>query len=190
MSQPAAGGTPPLTTPHGIPWRWGVSEAEVARHYGLDDLARPGDLRLARGIDVDASPEVVFAWLGNLRVAPYSYDWLDNFGRRSPRKLRTNLPPLACGQRVMTIFTALDVVPGQELTLGMRQGAGLRLFGQVLVTYAVRPTATGSRLLAVLRLQRGRGGRFADLRRHALAWGDLLMMAKQLRTLRDLAERT
>lgn len=190
MSQPAAGGTPPPTTPHGIPWRWGVSEAEVARHYGCDDLARTGDLRLARGIDVAADPEVVFAWLGNLRVAPYSYDWLDNLGRRSPRRLRTDLPPLASGQRVMTIFSALDVVPGQELTLGLRQGAGLRLFGQVLVTYAVRPTGTGSRLLAVLRLQRGRAGRLADLRRHALAWGDLLMMAKQLRTLRDLAERT
>lgn len=189
MSRPPAGATPPLTTPHGLPWRWGVSEADVAQHYGCDDLARPGDLRLARGIDVAADREVVFGWLGNLRVAPYSYDWLDNLGRRSPRALRTDLPPLATGQRVMTIFTALAVVPGRELTLGLRQGAGLRLFGQVLVTYAVRPTTTGSRLLAVLRLQQGRGGRLAGLRRRALAWGDLLMMAKQLRTLRDLAER-
>lgn len=174
--------------PRGVPWHWQVRAEEVEAAYGCDTLARPGDDRLLRAVDVAAPPEAVFAWLGNLRLAPYSYDWLDNLGRRSPRALRSDLPPLAAGQRVMTIFTVDDVVPGSELTIRLHPGPARALFGEVLVTYAVRRRASGSRLIAVLRLGQGRGGMLSRARRYALAWGDLLMMAKQLRTLAGLAE--
>lgn len=169
------------------PWIWGASAAERADRYACDGLSAPQDVRLLRAVSVDAAPEAVWSWLGNLRVAPYSYDWADNLGRRSPRRLRSDLPPLAVGQRVMTIFTAEHVEPGSDLSLRLHQGPGLALFGQVRVTYAVRPDGDGSRLVAVLRLAGG-GGPLGSLRRTLLAWGDLLMMRKQLLTLRDLAE--
>ena len=88
---------------------------------------------------MDASAATVFAWLGNLRVAPYSYDLLDNRGRRSPRRLRADLPPLAVGQRAVAIFDVLEVVEGEELTLATRGDAAERVFGPVTLTYAVRP---------------------------------------------------
>lgn len=173
----------------GLPWVWGATAHEVRERYGCDAGLRPGDDRLVRAITVDAEPEVVFDWLGNLRVAPYSYDWLDNLGRRSPRHLRDDLGPWQPGHRVMQIFEAEGVEEGRSVTIRMRPGPGRMLFGDVRVTYAVSALEPGgaSRLVAVLRF-RATGGTADAVRRRVLAWGDLLMMRKQLRTLRDLAQ--
>ncbi|MFK5582132.1 SRPBCC family protein [Serinicoccus sp. LYQ131] len=182
----------------GLPWVWGATPQEVAADYRCDQRARRrgGTARRAvRAVSVAASPGQVYAWLGNLRVAPYSYDWVDNAGRRSPRALRSDLGALETGQRVMTIFTAVHVVEGAELTLELRPGPARWVFGEVLVTYAVRPAGAGARLVAVLSLGPGSPaacsgwrGRLGTARQHLLAWGDLVMMRKQLQTLRDLAE--
>ena len=176
----------------GLPHVWGATDTEVATTWACDRLHPDATVRLVRAVDVDACAETVFAWLGNLRVAPYSYDLLDNRGRRSPRRLRTDLPPLAAGQRAVAIFDVLDVVEGEELTLATRGDAAERVFGPVTLTYAVRPGRVrdpgGSRLVAVVR-QGHAHGRLERARSLALAWGDLLMMRKQLLTLRDLAEQ-
>src|SRR5699024_530786 len=132
----------------------------------------------------------VFAWLGNLRVAPYSYDLVDNLGRRSPRRLMLpELGPLRRGQRVMYIFQVEHVTPGVDLTIRTRPGRTFGIFGDVWVTYAVTPDGAGSRLAAILRLGAG-DGPVNRLRRRFLGWGDLLMMRKQLHTFRELAEGT
>jgi hypothetical protein len=54
-------------------------------------------------VTVHASPAVV-RWLCQLRAAPYAYDWLDNWGKQSPRQLIPGLENLKLGQTVMTIF--------------------------------------------------------------------------------------
>lgn len=174
--------------PPSLPLRWGATVEEWGRTYHCDELAPPSSDRAIRAVSVAASCESTFAWLGNLRLAPYSYDLVDNFGRRSPRHLDSSLPPLAPGQRVMTIFEAVRVRPSEELTVRVL-GAGSRLFGDVIVTYAVRPAPTGSRLVAVLRFGQP-SGPVPGLRRALLGWGDLVMMRKQLLTLAERAVET
>ena len=44
-----------------------------------------------------APAEAVWPWVAQVRLAPYSYDWIDNRGRRSPRKL-AGLPEPRVGE--------------------------------------------------------------------------------------------
>ena len=136
-----------------------------------------------RAVDVAAPPATTFRWLCQLRVAPYSYDWIDNRGRRSPRELTPGLEDLAVGQRFM-IFELASFEPGREITLRTDS----RLFGEVFVTYRVSQGARGSRLLAKLLVRYPRS-RVRPIMRHLLPAGDLFMMRKQLLTLAALAER-
>ena len=171
-----------MSGPPGRPAAWGVRAEEWARELPGDELAGPGWVRLVRGASCAAPPERLWPWVCQLRVAPYSYDLLDNLGRRSPRTLTPGLTDLAVGQRIATAFRVVDFHAGGSVV--MRGPAG-GAFADVVIGYAVVPDAGGSRLLAVLRHPAHRGpGRLVD---RGLAWGDLLMMRKQLRTLTGLA---
>lgn len=89
----------------------------------------------------------------------------------------------------MYIFELISFEPGQHLTLRLlHRSRLLRLFGECALTYYLRDAAAGCRVLAkvVLRYPRGPVG---WLMRTVLPWGDLIMMRKQLITLRWLAER-
>lgn len=178
----------PFTFLGALPYVWGATPAEVAERYGCDELLPDSPDRLVRAVASAAPPPTLFRWLCQLRVAPYSYDLLDNYGRRSPEALVPGTEDLAVGQTVMTIFTLAAFVPGRELTLRMKCGRPTALFGDLAVSYAVRTVGTGSRLVAVLRCTEPPGP-IGGLRRRLLPWGDLVMMRKQLLTLAALAER-
>jgi hypothetical protein len=167
---------------------WGITAQERALPYSCDSQLPGAEDVYFRAVDVDAPPEVLFRWLCQLRVAPYSYGWIDNFGRRSPRRLIPGLERLAIGQRLMTIFDLVDFQADRHLTIRMRRG---RLtFGDVAVTYLVLPRAQGhSRLLAKVLVVHPRRALQHELNRRLLPWGDLLMMRRQLLTLKQLAER-
>lgn len=139
-----------------------------------DALCPSGGVQADRAISIDAPPRIVFAWLCQLRVAPYSYDILDNFGRRSPRRRDPELVHLEVGQRFMTLFALHSFVDDEHITLRAKG---------VAVTYAVRPEGAGSRLHARVWFAGPR------LFGRILALGDLVMMRKQLLTLKSLAEQ-
>ncbi|WP_208012472.1 SRPBCC family protein [Cellulomonas shaoxiangyii] len=170
---------------------WNVTPDERSATYRADELMAHAPGRWLRAVDVRAPAPAVFRRLCHLRAAPYSYDWVDNLGRRSPRGLLPWCEELEVGQRVMTIFTLESFVPDVEMTLVMRQGRPRTVFGDLAVTYRVEPSPCSpgdTRLVAALRVQ-DPPGPLPAARRAALARGDLLMMRKQLRTLGALAER-
>ena len=129
--------------------------------------------------------DVVFRWLCQLRVAPYSYDWIDNFGRESPQTLTPGLEHLAVGQRAMTFFDLVDLEPGRRLTLRSRGTT----FGVAVVTYAAVPVdAARSRI--VVKLMMRYPSVLRPIMRLVMPLGDLVMMRRQLLNLKALAERT
>ena len=164
---------------------WGSTPAERVARYPCDGLVDRPDGVLYRAVDVEAPAELVFRWLCQLRVAPYSYDWIDNLGRQSPRQLIDGLDDLEVGDRVATIFELVAFEPDRSLTIA----STTRLFGRVAGSYVVTPTGPGrSRLVVKLIFASPRGlyGWFAC---RLLPAGDLVMMRKQLLTLKQLAER-
>lgn len=163
---------------------WGTREEEIAAAWPCDARAQPSEVSYFRGIDVDAAPERVFRWLCQLKVAPYSYDWIDNLGRRSPRSLTPGAGALASGQRFMQIFRLAAFEEGRYLTLETRPS---RWTGQTLVTYQSLPRDGGTRLLARLRVVYP-APPLGWLGRIGLPLGDWIMMRKQLLTLKALAE--
>jgi len=116
---------------------------------------------------------------------PYSYDWIDNGGRQSPRQLIEGLDHLEIGQRFMTIFRLVSFEIGRSITLDSTSV----LFGRVTVTYRVQPVERNqSRLVVKLVFSAPPGPRGWVMER-ILPAGDLVMMRKQLLTLKALAER-
>lgn len=168
---------------------WGSTPDERARPWPCDGLVEGAELELFRAVDVDAPPEVTFRWLCQLREAPYSYDFLDHFGKKSPRRLTPGLDQLAIGQRVMRIFRLVKFEHGRHLTLRIDAPAGERLFGDLAVTYEVAPRGERTSRIAVKMAVKRPRTLLAGALGLLLPWGDLVMMRKQLLTLKRLAER-
>jgi hypothetical protein len=172
-----------------LAYHWGATPTERdSAHPGAAFATEPFEV-LVRAIDVEADRDVVFRWLCQLRVAPYSYDWLDNGGRRSPRTLTSGMDQLAVGQRVM-IGTIVAFDPGRSFTV-LSSAWSDRIFGgPIVLTYQVAAAAQatkGSRIVVYLAVTAQSAP--ARVRRALLAWGDLVMMRRQLLTLKRLAER-
>jgi hypothetical protein len=165
--------------------RWGATDEEIRDSWPGDELGPVPDRVLYRAVDVAAAPATVFRWLCQLRDAPYSYDWIDNYGRPSPRTLTPGLEDLSFGQVFCTIFRLAAFAPDDHIVLTSRTP----VFGDVVITYRVRPAAEGARLAVKLRI-RYPAGPLGWLGRLVLPAGDLVMMRKQLLTLAALAERT
>lgn len=159
---------------------WGATVEERRAALPCDGLLATARCRWDRAVDVDAPVALIYRWLCQLKLAPYSYDLLDNFGRRSPRELVAGTERLETGQRFMSIFSLASYTPDQHLTLRSRHAA---------VTYSVRDGPVASRLAVRVRFDPPGGRVGAVTLGLALAVGDLLMMRKQLLTLRGLAER-
>lgn len=131
----------------------------------------------------------LFRWLCQLRVAPYSYDWIDNGGRRSPQTRTPSLEKLALGHTVMRIFELRAFEPGRSLTVVNKTRRGPRqVFGEVWVSYVIHPVEEGVVWLVAKVLVRSPRGLLGWVMRALLPGGDLVMMRRQLLNLKRLAE--
>ena len=159
--------------------RWGVTESETLRSYPCDDLVASPALQAWRGVRVEAPAAMVWPWVAQVRLAPYSYDWIDNLGRQSPQRLCGLADPVAgepftAALRGHPAGRIVAVIPGEHLT-GEIMGA--------VMSYVLVPEGLTTRLLLKVFTRRGRA--MAPL----LSLGDLVMSRRQLLNLASLAEQ-
>ena len=158
---------------------WGIREGETSLPYGCDEFVAAPTLQAWRGVTVRATPDRVWPWVRQVRIAPYSYDWIDNLGRRSPRR-PLELPEPRVGDRFTTagrreLGRVLAVDPGRQLTA--------TIMGAVMSYLLVPAEPDATRLL--LKVVASPGRWLAP----ALSVGDLAMARRQLLNLKELAER-
>jgi hypothetical protein len=171
---------------------WGSRESERRLAFPCDRHLADFDGVYFRAVSVLAPVELVFRWLCQLRLAPYSYDFLDNpgfyVGRPSSTTLTPGVEALEVGQTFMTMFRLVEWEAPSHITLVSHRFHPV--FGQVAVTYLVLEGRGegGSRLVVKLlgRYPRGLPGR---LTQPAMPYIDLVMMRRQLRRLKAYAER-
>jgi hypothetical protein len=126
-----------------------------------------------------------------MRGAPYSYDWIDNFGKKSPPELSPGLDNLTIGQDVMSIFKLVEFDRDRHLTLRIKpRSRASRTFGDIGVSYMILPATEDSCRLLVKLVIRYPSGIRGRAMRALLPWGDLLMMRRQLLNFKSLAEGT
>jgi hypothetical protein len=158
--------------------RWGVTQAETSRRYPCDDFVPDPVLEAWRGVTVRATPEHVWPWVVQIRLAPYSYDWIDN---RSPQNLRGLSEPVA-GES----FTA--ALGGRRFGRIVAVKSGEHLTGTIIgavMSYVLVPVDDGLQTRLLLKLVTPGGRVIAPL----LSVGDMIMARRQLLNLAALAER-
>jgi hypothetical protein len=169
--------------------RWGIRLAEMRAEDWpkADEYAPVPEESWFRAVSVNAPVEIVFRWICQLRAAPYSYDWIDNFGRQGPRHLVDELDRLRIGQKVMTIFRVHDFLTDHYVTIVLWPPRNF-LCSDLRITYRCAPLGKKeSRLMVRVQIRYPKHA-FRGIIRSLLPWGDLLMMRKQLLTLKRLAE--
>ncbi|MCP4669406.1 MAG: hypothetical protein GY849_23990 [Deltaproteobacteria bacterium] len=169
---------------------WGTEPHERLLVFPCDRFLESFDDAFYRGITIHAHEDVVFRWLCQMRVAPYSYDWIDNLGRQSPRQLTPGLEELEIGQRVMTMFELVDFVQKEHLTIRTKMNRpGSGIFGDVAVSYVLVSQRNGGCRLLVKVLVQYPGGLLGRVMRLLLPWGDLIMMRRQLLNFKKFSEQ-
>ena len=165
-------------------WSWNVTSEEEKETFPCDKYAPVKFRGMLRGINVLASANVVFRWICQLKLAPYSYDWIDNGGRQSPRKLTPGVERLELGQNFL-IGRIVEFEGGSHITCVIPEINFI--ICPMSITFAVRSTGLKSSRI-IVKIDVGYGNILEKIRGSLLAVGDLIMMRKQLNTIKELAE--
>ena len=165
--------------------RWGATDAEVAGDVVGDDLCPDARLVATRCITLPAPPADVFPWLrqmGFKRAGWYSYDWIDNLGRRSARTIRSEWQGVTAGDPIPggpINFEAVVVDPPQAFVIRIRPGGRIAF----VLAYELRDDPAGTRLVTRVRARVDLpGGRLIE--KLLLGPGDGIMVRRQLLNLR------
>jgi hypothetical protein len=184
-----------LLSPLLRPWhlRWGASAQERTASMAGDDLVPVSHFTATRAVTINAPPDAVWPWLlqvGFRRAGFYSYDLLDNLGRRSADDVLWQWQHLQVGDVVApmtnpytsaTSFVLAECTPFTTLlwakpdstwTWSLRPlpGGQTRLVTRIRQRYDWRPAAWVTVVLAEL--------------------GDFAMMRKMLLGIKQRAERS
>jgi hypothetical protein len=110
--------------------RWGATDEEIQRPLLADELVPHPHLETTRAITIEAPPEAVWPWLvqmGYQRGGWYSYDWLDNLGVPSARRIIPELQNLKVGDKLAPVeggFIVATLEPPRAMVLMSRNDVG------------------------------------------------------------------
>lgn len=164
---------------------WGATPDEINGAMVGDDLCPDARVVATRSITVLAPPADVFPWIRQMgfgRAGWYSYDWIDNLGRKSARSIHAEWQGVESGSTVPGgpidfEATVVEVPRSFVLRLAPKGSAGGRIC--FTLAYELREIALGTRLVTRMRSRVSLpGGAIID--RLLLGPGDGVMVRKQL----------
>ena len=165
---------------------WGATPDEVHGAMPGDDIVADARLIATRSVTVASPPHEVFPWLRQMgfgRAGWYSYDLLDNLGRRSATRIHDEWQTLATGDPVPggpVDFIAVVVEPPRHLILRLGPTADTPRRVDFTLAYDLRDDPAGTRLVTRVRARiDAPGGRLVE--RLVLGPGDGVMLRRQLR---------
>lgn len=167
---------------------WGATPDEISSHVIGDGLCPTATLSATRCITVAAPPDQVFPWIRQMgmgRAGWYSYDWLDNLGRKSATSILPEWQSVQSGDLIPAgpiSFVATIVEPPRHFVLEIR-GIGKkspRL--HFTLAYELHDDPQGTRLVTRMRshIRLPFGRLFEKL---ILGPGDGFMLRRQLLTI-------
>ena len=174
---------------------WGATPEEIQSPVVGDDLCSAATLIATRSITISAPPQEVFQWIRQMgfgRAGWYSYDWLDNLGRKSATSIHDEWQTVEAGDKVPSgpiSFTAAIVEAPRHFVLEIKSLGKKSPKLHFTLAYELRDDPHGTRLVTRMRshISVPLGSLFEKL---ILGPGDGLMLRRQLLTIRQNASKT
>jgi hypothetical protein len=167
---------------------WGATSEEILSPVVGDDLCPNATLIATRSITIKAPPQDVFPWIRQMgfgRAGWYSYDWLDNLGRKSATRVHEEWQSVESGDTVPSgpiSFTAAIVDPPRHFVLEIKSFGKKSPKLHFTLAYELRDDPQGTRLVTRMRsnIKLPLGSLFEKL---ILGPGDGIMLRRQLLTI-------
>lgn len=168
---------------------WGSTPDEIGSAVAGDELIDGAQVSCTRSITIDGPPPAVWPWLVQMgfgRAGWYSYDWIDNLGRRSADRIHPEWQDLVVGGSIPggPIDFAVPIAdPDRAIVLHFRRTwtlAGRSTGIDFTLAFDLRPLDDDrTRLVTRMRSRiDGPGGAFVS--RWVLGPGDGVMVRCQL----------
>ena len=169
---------------------WGSTNEEIHGSVVGDNLCLDATLIATRSITINAVPQDVFPWIRQMgfgRAGWYSYDWIDNLGRKSATRVHDEWQSVQSGDKVPSgpiSFTAAIVDAPRHFVLEIKSPAKKSPGKKspkmhFTLAYELRDDPQGTRLVTRMRsrVNLPLGSLFEKL---ILGPGDGIMLRRQL----------
>jgi len=145
---------------------------------------------LLRCVEIKAGASDIFVWLKQLRIAPYSYDFVDNRCRKSPDYIIQNLPPLKTNTHFLLAFHIKEFEENSFIVARFCEPINPPLnfyMSDMIIEYRIEEKATSTKLWCKIK------GHFnSDISSRGFFFifsvVNKIMMARQLRNIKKLSE--
>ncbi|MCX6006973.1 MAG: hypothetical protein NTZ34_06890 [Chloroflexi bacterium] len=164
-------------------YSWGTNDVERRLQYPCDLAFDNYNDTYFRGTTIRASDEIIFRILGQLRVT------MNSFKPFNPSEPIPESEELIIGQEIMEFFEITSVENKRHLTIRIKKGSKeSKVYGDVAVSYVVLPeNKEQCRIIVKCLIHYPKV--IGLLLRLVLPWGDLIMMRRQLLSIKRVAEQ-